>query len=289
MIEGEGSAHGALTVVNAIPTGKGAAIGLEPETHARVELEETDGPVEVDIEAPESERLDGEEDPGLARACVDVVSEAYDRPLSGRVRTRSELPIARGLKSSSVAANAILLALHDALDAPIDVDTVLGLNVDAARRAGVTVTGALDDAAASLLGGLVVTDNREHRLLHREPLNKEPAVLLLVPRQRRYTASTDPLSQAEPLARRSLDLVEAGDWPSALTLNGLGVAAALGEGLDPAYRALGAGALAAGLSGTGPAVGAICLEADTASVRGAWQPYPAGIRQTHATNQGVSR
>lgn len=285
MIRGEGEAHGALTVVNAIPTGQGAALGLDLATEARVELERQGGPVEVRIEdAPE-------EDPALAEACVDVVAEDAGTALSGRVETTSELPIARGLKSSSVAANAIVLALLDALGEDAAPERVLRLSVDAARQAGVTVTGALDDAAASLLGGLVVTDNEEHRVLHREPLNRDHPVLLLVPRDRSYTAEAEGLEDAAPVAERALELVEADRWPEALTINGLGVAAALEQGLDPAYRALAAGAHAAGTTGTGPAVGAVCTEETTVDVRRAWEPYTHGILQTRtrdAPSPGVS-
>src|SRR2546430_4173592 len=39
------------------------------------------------------------------------------------------------------------------------------MSVDAAFDAGVTITGAFDDACASLLGGICVTDNRDRRLL----------------------------------------------------------------------------------------------------------------------------
>ncbi len=276
-MNGTGHAHGALTVVNAIPTGHGAAIGLELETRATVDVHEEDGPLDVRIQdTPEA-------DTSLAHACVDAVAAAHDTTLSGRVRTESQIPIARGLKSSSVAANAITLALLDALDEPRDPDTVLQLSVQAAHEAGVTVTGALDDAAASLHGGLVVTDNRKNRVLHREPLNKDHAVVCLVPSEHRPTRTVDALDQAAPAARACLDLVDQGDWPAALTLNGLAIAAALDEPTDPAYRALNAGAHAAGLTGTGPAIGALVPPDATQLIRRAWEPYTAqgtGIIET---------
>lgn len=278
---GEGAAGGALTVVNAIPAGKGAAIGLDLTTEARVELTTEPGAVEVTIE----DEPDG--DPSLAQAAVETVSDVARTPLSGTVETTSDIPIARGLKSSSSAANAIVLAILDALDEPNPPDRVLELSVEAARRAGVTVTGALDDAAASLLGGLVVTDNDEDRVERRNPLGPSLPVLLLVPEEKQLTSQAGSLDAAAPVAERALGLVDE-DWPAALTLNGLGVAAAIDRPLDPAYRALGAGAKAAGLSGTGPATGAVCTEETTASVRSAWQPYTSGIIQTRTRDQEVS-
>lgn len=274
-----------MTVVNAIPTGRGAAIGIDPTTMARVELERSEGPIAVEIRDRHGEPAD--EDPSLAEACVEVVAGAFDEQLSGRVVTETELPIARGLKSSSVAANAIVLAVLDALDAEADATTVLDLAVEAARRAGVTVTGALDDAAASLMGGLVVTDNRQDRVVRREPLNNEYHVLVLVPLERAYTSEVDDLDDLRPVAERCLAYLEDDAWRTALTLNGLGVAAALRQGLDPAYRALVAGARAAGTTGTGPAVAAVCDEDTTTAIRGAWEPYQAPILTARTTDAGL--
>lgn len=284
MIEGTGRAHGAVTVVNAIPTHEGAAVGIDLWTHASVELDEASGAVQLDVEGEE------DVDPSLAEACLDVVADAHGTALSGTVHTRSEIPIARGLKSSSVAANAIVLAALDALDAPADADQVLGLSLAAARQAGVTITGALDDAAASLLGGLVRTDNEKDLVRYREPLNRDHAVLLLVPASKRYTADTGSLDDATPVAERCLSLLDDGAWQEACTLNGLGIAAATGQGLDPAYRALAAGALAAGTTGTGPATAAIVPEDARTLVRRAWEPYTAagtGILETRTTDERV--
>jgi shikimate kinase len=283
-LHGTGRAGGALTVVNAIPVGRGAAGGLDLETRARVEVQRQAGPVEVQVEDhPDA-------DPSLAEACVAAVADHAGTPLGGRVETTSEIPIARGLKSSSAAANAVVLALLDALDREPEPRTVLEIGVEAARRAGVTKTGALDDAAASLLGGLVVTDNREDRVERREPLNTDHAVVLLVPQRRQPTASVEGLEDARPVAQRSLALVDEGAWRHALTLNGLGVAASTGQGLDPAYRALGNGATAAGTTGTGPAVGAVCPPDATALVRRAWEPYTGrgdGLLEAATTDEGV--
>ncbi len=277
-LEGTGQAHGALTAVNAIPTGHGAAIGLELSTTANVEIDRTDDPVTVTIGESEAE------DPSLARACVATVADHLGTPLSGSVRTRSQIPIACGLKSSSVAANAITLALLDALDEPAEADLVLQLAVEAARRAEVTITGALDDAAASLLGGLVVTNNLEDRVVKRKGLDACLPVLLLVPERRRYTAETGDLSRMAQLADHCLELVDDDAWALAMTLNGLGVAAVLDDPTDPIYRAMAAGAVAAGTSGTGPAVAAVSPEDATTAVRQAWQPYTATVLATRTTN-----
>jgi shikimate kinase len=62
-----------------------------------------------------------------------------------------------------------------------------------------------------------------------------------------------------------------GDYWAALTLNGLIFSSALGYDPSPAVDALTAGAFAAGLSGTGPAVTAIVPEDKIDLVKAVWQ------------------
>ncbi|MDX1610918.1 MAG: shikimate kinase [Candidatus Thermoplasmatota archaeon] len=283
MIQGQGQAHGAITVVNAIPTGKGSAIGIELTTRATVALERTPGPVEVTIQGGQHE------DPTLAQACLSVVAQHAGTPLSGTITTESDIPIAQGLKSSSVAANAIVLACLDALDEHPHWETVLDLSVAAARDAGVTITGALDDAAASLLGGLVLTDNRQDVVLERKPIQTDHVVLLLVPQHRRYTQEVGPaLAPMEDLSRLAYESAEAGAWQEALTFNGMGVAACLGEDLAPTYRALARGAIACGTTGTGPAVAAICHRDHAHAIRQAWEGAGHTVLATRLTNEGLA-
>ncbi len=278
-MKGEATAHGALTVVNAIPTNHGAAVGLELETRARVDLDHAEGPIHVTIEE------DPHADPTLAKASIRAVANELDTTLSGHVHTTSQIPIARGLKSSSTAANAITLATLNALNTTLPPEDVLRLSITAARQAGVTLTGALDDAAASLHGGLVITNNAKDRVGHRERINTDDHVLCLVPPEERFTNTIHPndLSPAKPITQRSLTLAREGAWQQALTLNGLGIQAALGQGNDPIYRALQAGAKAAGVTGTGPAIGALAPPGSQALIRRAWEPYTlegSGIIET---------
>lgn len=285
---GQARAHGAVTVVNAIPTGQGAAFGVELATEANVQVTTQEGPVILSVQAPD--QAPGQTDASLAEACLSVVGEHLGTQLSGTVETTSEIPLARGLKSSSVAANAIVLALLDALvpDQPVDPETVLALSLAAARQAGVTVTGALDDAAASLLGGLVLTDNQEDVVQERKPIQEDLVVLLLVPPSRRFTQGTaSALQPAAEITGRCLALTRDGHWDQGLTLNGLAVATCLGQGTGATYRALQAGALAAGTTGTGPATAAVCTPETARAVRSTWDRYEADILATHPTNDGM--
>lgn len=74
------------------------------------------------------------------------------------VKTASTLPVASGLSSSSATSNAVIMATHEALktkylDGPaedyLNSYDLINMGVDASLEAGVTITGAFDDASAS--------------------------------------------------------------------------------------------------------------------------------------------
>jgi shikimate kinase len=244
----EAFAYGAVTIVNAIATGKGAAFGIDLWTKARVKLTD-DGAIETRI------LNDDKESTLLAERCVRAVFGYFGTSkLGAKVETNSNIPIARGLKSSSVAGNAIVLATLAALQKHLKPSDILNLVVDASLQAKVSVTGAFDDAAASLYGNVVVTDNMARRVLRTFPV-EDHHVLLLVPPEKAYTANAD-LRRIKTVAKQveiAHEQALAGKYWNAMTLNGLIYSHVLRLPADVIVESLGAGALAAGISGKGPA------------------------------------
>ena len=107
-MRGSAEVGGAVTVVNAISTGKGAAIGVSLKLRANAELSE-DGPFSFKC-------TNREVDDSVARTAFELVAKRYDLKGYGcRIEVESEIPVAVGLKSSSAAASAIALALLDAI------------------------------------------------------------------------------------------------------------------------------------------------------------------------------
>jgi shikimate kinase len=246
-VSAEAAAFGAITIVNAIATGKGAAFGIDLWTKARVKLT-NDGAIETRI------LDDDKEGTMLAERCVRGVFEHFGTSkLGAKVETNSNIPIARGLKSSSVAGNAIVLATVAALHKRLKPDDILELVVNASLQAKVSVTGAFDDAAASLYGNVVVTDNMTRTVLRTFPVEKHN-VLLLVPPQKAYTADAD-LRRIKTVAKQveiAHEQALAGKYWDAMTLNGLIYSHVLKLPADVIVESLAAGALAAGISGKGP-------------------------------------
>ncbi len=275
--------HGAATIINAIATGRGAAIGVDLWAKASVEI--TDGPGTIQGKIVS----DPSENPVLIEKTVRRVLRHFN--LEGRfganVETKSNIPIARGLKSSSAAGNAIALATTAALGKDLDDLTVVKLGVEGAIDAKVTVTGAFDDACASYFGGVVVTENLKRRIVKRFETTEDLTVLFYVPANKTYTVSSD-----VPRMKKMASLVKVaykeafrGNYLAALTLNGLIYSSTLGYDLSVAVDALMAGASAAGLSGTGPAVTAIVSEEKKDLVNEALQAYEGEILEARVNQE----
>ncbi|MEM1922431.1 MAG: shikimate kinase [Nitrososphaerota archaeon] len=249
---GVGEAHGAVSIINAISTGFGAALGVDFHTRAVAEPDESGVTVLVN-----KDRIG---DDSLVKEVVSTISElAGVKGLGFRVVTESDIPVAVGLKSSSSAAVAAGLAVLDALGEVIEADRFLAGIAEASQRSGVSITGALDDAAACMLGGVVITDNYARRILLRKEVAEDLSVAILVPERKTYTREfrKELLTPIKELVSEAFRIAERGDYWRAMTLNGLLHAAALNINPQPILDALRAGALGAGVSGTGPAIAAV--------------------------------
>jgi len=185
--------------------------------------------------------------------------------------TRSEIPLAGGLKSSSAAANASVLATLRATGETLPSLEIVRLGVEAAKEVGVTITGAFDDACASFLGGIAVTDNREMKLLRREELDSK--VLIFAPARKAFSADTDVKRSRliAPYVEIAYELALEGDYEQAMTLNGFLYCGALGFDTEHMLRALECGVKGVSLSGTGPSYAALVQAEQVKELRSAWE------------------
>jgi len=300
-MKGVAAAPGAGTVLNALATHTGAAFGIDVETMATVVLDSNADAADGEIAAAP----DG--DTRLIERCVELTTERFGSGEGGTVRTESEVPMAAGLKSSSAAANATILATLDALDIEVvdpagereldgkphetGPDEISALDacrigVEAARDVGVTITGAFDDAAASMVGGVVVTDNDTDELLARSARDWE--VLVWTPPERAYSADAD-VDRCQDIAEMA-ELVEElaldGRFGEAMTVNGLAYSAALEFSTDPAVEAM-PHAEGVSLSGTGPSVVAVGDGDSLAPLRELWAARDGQLIETTTRTQGA--
>lgn len=297
--KGYGKATGAGTIINAIATYKGAAFGIDLWTHATVELgedfKEIEGEIEIETEDATEEansiEVDIDIDTSLIERCVELVLKKFEFPLRAFVSTKSEIPVGSGLKSSSAAANSAVVATLDAVGGREKIEALEAINigVEASLDVDVSITGAFDDATASLLGGMVITNNRERELIKR--VEKESTVLILVPKERAFTAKTNVKRSRliAPWVNIAYELALKDKFEEAMTLNGFLYSAALKFDPEPMLKALECGVRGVSLSGTGPSFVALVDEESEKRLFEAWNELgiEGRIIKTRINNKSV--
>ena len=161
---------GSATIINAIATGFGSAfgIGLNIECEAK------------SIGAGIKCYNDVGASTDLMDLCVRKVFKNYDideADFGLEIKTRSTLPMASGLSSSSASSNAIVAISSSIISeefnlTPLTDLEIINLAIDASIEAGVTITGSFDDATASYFGGVVVTDNKNREFIIKEKMEE---------------------------------------------------------------------------------------------------------------------
>lgn len=275
--------YGGATIINAIATGKGVAFGVKLWTKAEVKLTDKPGVIEGEILS------DPNESPLLIEKTVGNVLEHFGlaEKFGAKVKTWSNIPIARGLKSSSAAANAIALATVAALRKEVDDLTIINLGIKGAIEAKVTITGAFDDACASYFGGIVVTDNLKRKIIKRFIAPQNLKILFHIPQKKVYTGNIDvqKIKILAPLVKITYREALKGNFWHALTLNGLMYSFVLGYNPSIASDALMAGAIAAGLCGKGPAVTVVTTDDKIDCVKEALMGYEGEIIETRINHE----
>ncbi len=247
-MRGVGRAAGAMTFLNALFTGIGAAAALPIGVEARAEFRSGATP-------------DGASSPLVSRAVTLAVAEwgsPSTEPIG--VTVESEIPPGQGLKSSSAVASATLAAVADLLGARPAPFEIARLSARAGRAEGLSATGALDDALAGVAEGVVVTDNRQDRWLGTHPVPEEwGAVVFAADRPHPPSpALADRFARFRSRAAPAERMARDGDLIGALNANGELVESVMGYDYGTIRAALrDAGAVAAGVSGLGPALVAV--------------------------------
>lgn len=262
---GVGVSWGALTVVNALVTGRGAAVGVGLRTRVEVSSEAKEGWVSVRATSSSGDLLGTVYDEFLKRTRV--------QPLEIRALITTDLPSGMGMKSSSSVANALILALADAYNLTMSHMDVLSINASASIRAGVSYTGALDDAAACLLGGVTVTDNRLGLILRRYSAKPEKAIFLIPQNLHRPNVTMKLSSSMRCSLTTAHRLALIGRYHEALNINGAVYAYAYGYPNRPTVEAWRLGASAAGITGNGPAYVALAENGVSEEIAKKWSAY----------------
>jgi shikimate kinase len=286
-MKGKGSTFGAITIVNAIAGGKGVTASTRLGTESIVEMENVPGGWQVYLNDKSAESKLAEETIRLALKMAGKEPGEY----SGVVRTTSVLPVGVGLKTSSASSSAIALAIFAALgQRAFDPQKIMNCSVEASLSSGASITGAMDDCASCLLGGINMADNLGRKIERSKLHDRTLKIVIRVPRAASKRATVDPAQVrklgrvADVLYRMSIE----GDPWRAMTLNGVLYSGIYGYDATPALQAVEHGALGASLSGTGPATAAV-FDPKTSSEMGrlveAWKADGSQILETETNNE----
>jgi shikimate kinase len=255
-VRGIGTTTGAVTVVNALPTGIGCALAISLPVRAEIELRPVEGQSNHRIQ------IERGADTELVRETLSVglARFAPGGTFSGELRVESQVPVGKGLKSSSAVSGAVLRAVGSALRQTRPAEELARLAADVAQQIGLSATGAYDDCLAALQGGLAFTDNLHRMSLRSPPFDLDLQVVLWIPNTT-HSPSTEWRerfhSEAEA-GRVAVEAARAGDWVRAMSLN----TELVERVMDYEYSQLRAdllqsGATMAGVSGMGPALAAL--------------------------------
>lgn len=269
--------HGAISIVNAIATGNGSALGISLKVTAEVALGNGRG---IKFQTRKEDKL-------ISNIVHNIIPREIISKNSISVNINSEIPIGLGLKSSSAVSNAVALACNKLVKDEIYDHAVLDSAVRASLDTNISITGAYDDSTACYFGGFVVTDNHACKLIRREKAPDGLYAIIFLP-QYMSRGNIYKLSIMSDLFKDASKLAKAGKYWKAMKLNGVLFCTALGRKYEPILAALEKGALSASISGNGPSIAAVAYEDKIEDIKSAFSKFNGKILVSKINNQKAS-
>lgn len=269
--------HGAISIVNAIATGYGSALGISLKVRVEVELRKGNGI----LFQPE----------GGTPLLRNIINRSLPKEITKNnllvIKVDSQIPAGMGLKSSSAVSSATALACTALVGNDLDDKIILNLAVRASLDAGVTITGAYDDSTACYFGGIVVTNNCEYELIQREEAPADLYAVVFLPNNNRY-GNIRNLYLFSDLFMDAFNLAKTRQYWKAMKLNGLLTASALSGDYKPILTALQRGALSASISGNGPSIAAVTYKEHIDDITQIYDKYNGVTLVSKANNNKAS-
>jgi len=269
--------HGAISIVNAIATGNGSALGISLKVIAEVALEKGHG---IKFAANQKDKL-------ITNVIRNSIPNNIINKNSIYVNIVSEIPMGFGLKSSSAVTNAVALACSKLVSEKIDDHAVLETAVRASVDTKVTITGAYDDSTACYFGGFVVTDNYAHKLIRRDKAPDNIYAIIFIP-SIRDRINIDKLSIMSDLFSEAFKLAKSRDYWKAMKLNGVICSSVFSKEYMPLLEALEKGALAASISGNGPSIAAVTHKDQIEDIKSVFIKFNGRVLVSKVNNQKAS-
>ena len=268
--------HGAVSIVNAIATGMGSALGISLKVTAEAQIQTGHG----------IKFTTGRNGDRLIKNIIQktIPKEIIDGNMIS-ISVNSQIPLGYGLKSSSAVSNAVALACSRmANEAETDDYSILDVSTRSSLEAKVSMTGAYDDATACYFGGFTVTDNYSRRLIRKEKAPENLYAIIMLPTNS-SRGDIHKLRNFSDLFIDAFELAESGQYWKAMKLNGVLASAALSSSYAPALDAIEHGALSASISGNGPSIAAVGYEDTVEQIVEALSEFDGRIIVSRVNNE----
>jgi shikimate kinase len=269
--------HGAISIVNAVATGYGSAMGISQN-------------VKVEIISKKGSGLIFQKGGGslmIKKIIYDVLQSKYINNNQLLININSEVPSGMGLKSSSAVSNAVALACISLTNKEISDEFVLNSAIDASLYAKTTITGAYDDSTACYYGGFVTTDNYKRKIWKRENSPTDISAVIFLPNNKKRGDVTR-LKLLSDIYLEAFQLAYSGQYWKAMTLNGVLTSALLSNSYTITRMCLENGALAASISGNGPAIAAVVRESEVQKIKSVLSNLDGRVIISRTNNQKAS-
>ena len=277
MTKVKATVHGAISIVNAIATGKGATLGISPKVEALMEESSGTG---INIHSDNqslSSRL-------ISRTIEKIIPKKQLAKSKLDLQLNSEIPTGYGLKSSSAISSCVALAAAKLFGQKIDDSKILLAGVNASIETKVSLTGAYDDACACYYGGFNVTDNYKRKIILTKKAPTNLKVVVFIPNSRKR-GNVKKLKTLNYVFERAWNFAKNEDYWNAMILNGFATASILNADPKLITALVEKGAIGASISGNGPSIAAVTKQANITSIKKVFSNLDGKVVVTKINNK----
>ena len=259
MAKAGATVHGAVSLVNAIANKKGATLGISLTVEVIVETSPGKGITIQSKNKTLSSRL-------INKTIEKIVSKKDLEQNRIAINLESEIPTGYGLKSSSAISSAVALACAKIFKPNMTDQQILLAGVDASIESKVSITGAYDDACSCYYGGFNVTDNAKKRRIQSQKIPNNLVAVIFIPKNRKR-GNVKNLKTLSSVFENAWKLAKNSNYWEAMIINGLATSTILNSDPKIITDLLEKGAIAASVSGNGPAIAAIVKKGNESEIK----------------------
>ncbi|MBT5200926.1 MAG: shikimate kinase [Thaumarchaeota archaeon] len=277
MVKAVATVYGAVSLVNAIATKKGATVGIGLKVVAEVETSPGKGIVIKSENKSLSSRL-------INKTIEKIITKKDLEENKITITLQSEIPTGYGLKSSSAISSAVALGCAKIFKPKMTDKQILLAGVDASIESKVSITGAYDDACSCYYGGFNITDNEKKKRIHYEKSPTNLIAVIFIPKNRKR-GNLKNLKILSSVFENAWELARKANYWEAMIINGLATASILNSDPKIITDLIEKGALGASVSGNGPSIAAITKKENESSIKKIFSTLEGNIIVSKLSNK----